>query len=166
MRQNLKKQLGKESVVIKRSRSAFPSNTGGATYFYVNITTTVVKNLESRDTGDNQHSHLTSAKLVRYNRYVVNEMEDNVSTPIKPLGDRVVAVREEAKTQTASGIYLPDNAKEKPVVAEVKAVGGDVKNVKVGDRIVYKEYSTTDLKIDGTEYLVVREEDILATVVG
>ena len=52
------------------------------------------------------------------------------------------------------------------IVAEVKAVGGDVKNVKVGDRIVYKEYSTTDLKIDGTEYLVVREEDILATVVG
>lgn len=103
---------------------------------------------------------------MRYNRYVVNEMEDNVSTPIKPLGDRVVAVHEEAKTQTASGIYLPDNAKEKPVVAEVKAVGGDVKNVKVGDRIVYKEYSTTDLKIDGTEYLVVREEDILATVVG
>ena len=115
---------------------------------------------------NNQHSHLTSANLLRYNRYVVNEMEDNVSTPIKPLGDRVVAVREEAKTQTVSGIYLPDNAKEKPVVAEVKAVGGDVKNVKVGDRIVYKEYSTTDLKIDGTEYLVVREEDILAMVVG
>ena len=115
---------------------------------------------------NNQHSHLTSANLLRYNRYVVNEMEDNVSTPIKPLGDRVVAVREEAKTQTVSGIYLPDNAKEKPVVAEVKAVGGDVKNVKVGDRIVYKEYSTTDLKIDGTEYLIVREEDILATVVG
>lgn len=115
---------------------------------------------------NNQHSHLTSANLLRYNKCIVNEMEDNVSTPIKPLGDRVVAVREEAKTQTASGIYLPDNAKEKPVVAEVKAVGGDVKNVKVGDRIVYKEYSTTDLKIDGTEYLVVREEDILATVVG
>ena len=53
----------------------------------------------------------------------------------------------------------------KPVVAEVKAVGGEVKNVKVGDKIVYKEYSTTDLKIDGTEYLIVREEDILATVV-
>ena len=65
-----------------------------------------------------------------------NEMEDDMSTPIQPLGDRVVAVREEAKTQTASGIYLPDNAKEKPVVAEVKAVGGDVKNVKLGDKIV------------------------------
>ena len=84
-----------------------------------------------------------------------------MSVPIQPLGDRVVAVREEAKTQTASGLYLPDSSKEKPVVAEVKAIGGDVKNVKVGD----KEYSTTDLKIDGTEYLIVREEDILATVV-
>jgi len=92
-------------------------------------------------------------------------MEDDMDTPIKPLGDRVVAVREEAKTQTASGLYLPDSSKEKPVVAEVKAVGGDVKHVKVGDKIVYKEYSTTDLKIDGTEYLIVREEDILATVV-
>ena len=88
-----------------------------------------------------------------------------MDTPIKPLGDRVVAVREEAKTQTASGLYLPDSSKEKPVVAEVKVVGGDVKNVNVGDKIVYKEYSTTDLKIDGTEYLIVREEDILATVV-
>lgn len=87
-----------------------------------------------------------------------------MSTPIKPLADRVVAVREEAKTQTASGIYLPDNAKEKPVLAEVKAVGGDVKHVKVGDKIVYKEYSTTELKIDNVEYLIVKEEDILATV--
>ena len=102
---------------------------------------------------------------MRYNRFIVNEMEDIVSVPIQPLGDRVVAVREEAKTQTASGIYLPDNAKEKPVIAEIKAVGGNVKNVKIGDRIIYKEYSTTDLKIDGTEYLIVREEDILATVV-
>ena len=87
-----------------------------------------------------------------------------MSTPIKPLADRVVAVREEAKTQTASGIYLPDNAKEKPVVAEVKAVGADVKDVKVGDKIIYKEYSTTELKIDSVEYLIVKEEDILATI--
>lgn len=87
-----------------------------------------------------------------------------MTTPIQPLGDRVVAVREEAKTQTASGIYLPDSSKEKPVVAVVKAVGGAVKDVKVGDKIVYKEYSTTDLKIDSVEYLIVREEDILATV--
>jgi len=88
----------------------------------------------------------------------------HMSTPIKPLADRVVAVREEAKTQTASGIYLPDNAKEKPVVAEVKAVGPDVKGIKVGDKIIYKEYSTTDITIDNVEYLIVKEEDVLATV--
>lgn len=87
-----------------------------------------------------------------------------MSTPIKPLADRVVAVREEARTQTASGIYLPDNAKEKPVVAQVRAVGPDVKTLKVGDKIIYKEYSTTELKIDATEYILVKEEDVLATV--
>ena len=87
-----------------------------------------------------------------------------MSTPITPLADRIVAVREEAKTQTASGIYLPDSSKEKPVIAEVKAVGSDVKNVKVSDKIIYKEYSTAELKIDGVEYLIVKEEDVLATV--
>jgi len=87
-----------------------------------------------------------------------------MSTPIKPLADRVVAVREEAQTKTASGIYLPDSAKEKPVVAKVVAVGPDVKAVKANDKIVYKEYSPTELKINGTEYLIVKEEDILATV--
>lgn len=86
-----------------------------------------------------------------------------MTVPIKPLADRVVAVREEAKTQTASGIYLPDNAKEKPVMAEVKVVGPDVKGIKVGDKIIYKEYSTTELKVDGVEYLIVKEEDVLAT---
>lgn len=86
-----------------------------------------------------------------------------MNTPIKPLADRVVAVRDEAKTQTASGIYLPDNAKEKPVLAVVKAIGPDVKGIKVNDKIIYKEYSTTELKIDGVEYLIVKEEDVLAT---
>lgn len=88
-----------------------------------------------------------------------------MNIPIKPLADRVVAVREEAKTQTASGIYLPDSSKERPVLAVVQAVGDDVKHIKTGDKIVYKEYSTTELKVDGVEYLIVREEDILATVV-
>jgi chaperonin GroES len=87
-----------------------------------------------------------------------------MTTPIKPLADRVVAVREVAATKTASGIYLPDNAKEKPVVAKVEAIGPDVKNIKVGERIIYKDYSTTELKIDGTDYLIVKEEDVLATV--
>lgn len=87
-----------------------------------------------------------------------------MSTPIKPLADRVVAVREAAQTKTASGIYLPDNAKEKPVVAIVEAVGPDVTGIKKGDRILYKEYSTTEIKIDTTEYLIVKEEDILGTL--
>lgn len=87
-----------------------------------------------------------------------------MSSPIKPLGDRVVATREEAQTKTASGLYLPDNAKEKPVLAKVVATGKDVKHVKVADKILYKEYSTTEIKIDGVEYLIVKEEDILGTV--
>ncbi len=87
-----------------------------------------------------------------------------MSSPIKPLADRIVAVREEAQTKTASGLYLPDNAKEKPVIAKVVAVGSTVKNLKVGDKIVYKEYSTTELKIDKEEYLIIKEEDVLATV--
>lgn len=87
-----------------------------------------------------------------------------MNTPIKPLADRVVAVREVISNKTASGLYLPDNAKEKPVVAKVVAVGPDVKSLKVEDKIVYKEYSTTDLKINNVEYLIVKEEDVLATV--
>ena len=87
-----------------------------------------------------------------------------MSSPIKPLGDRVVAVKEEAKTKTASGLYLPDNAKEKPVLAKIIAVGKEVKSVKDGDKILYKEYTTTEIKIDGTEYLIVKEEDILGTL--
>lgn len=87
-----------------------------------------------------------------------------MSTPIKPLADRVVAVREEARNQTASGIFLPDSSKEKPVVAEVKAVGPDVKGLKVGDKILHKQYPVEEIKINGVEYLIIKEEDILATV--
>lgn len=87
-----------------------------------------------------------------------------MSSIIKPLADRVVAVREEAQAKTASGIYLPDTAKEKPVIASIKAIGPDVKSLKIGDKIIYREYSTTDLKINGTEYLIIKEEDVLATL--
>lgn len=87
-----------------------------------------------------------------------------MKTPIKPLADRVVAVREAAKTQTTSGIYLPDNAKEQPVLAVVQAVGPKVTTLKVGDKIIYKEYSTTEIKVDTVDYIIVKEEDVLATV--
>lgn len=87
-----------------------------------------------------------------------------MSVPIQPLADYVVAQGEEASTKTASGLYLPDNAQEKPKTAKVLAVGKDVKQVKTGDRIIYKSYSTTDIKLGQDEYILVKEEDVLATV--
>ena len=87
-----------------------------------------------------------------------------MSAPLQPLGDYVVAVGEEAETKTASGLYLPDKAQEKPKTAKVVAVGKAVGQVKVGDRIVYKSYSTTEVKVGSEEYILVKEEDILATV--
>lgn len=87
-----------------------------------------------------------------------------MSVKIQPLADYVVASQEEAETKTASGLYLPDKAQEKPKVAKVLAVGKNVKEVKVGNRIVYKSYSTTDVKIGSDEYILIKEEDILATV--
>ena len=87
-----------------------------------------------------------------------------MSIPIQPLADYVVAQAEEAQSKTASGLYLPDNAQEKPKVAKVLAVGKDAKQVKVGDKIIYKSYSTTDVKLGRDEYILVKEEDILATV--
>ncbi len=83
---------------------------------------------------------------------------------INPLADWVVAQALKAEAKTASGLYLPDNVKEKSKIATVLAVGKDVKTLKKGEKILYKEYSTTEVKIDGTEYILVKEEDILATV--
>jgi len=87
-----------------------------------------------------------------------------MSTPLQPLGDYVVAVGEVAATKTNSGLYIPENAAEKPLTAKVVAIGKDAKHVKVGDRIVYKSYSTTDVTVGGDAYILVKEEDILATV--
>ena len=87
-----------------------------------------------------------------------------MSSKLQPLASWIVAEPEEAVTKTASGIYLPDKAAEKPKVAKVVSVGKDVKEIKAGDRIVYKSYSTTDVKVDGADYLLVKEEDVIATV--
>jgi chaperonin GroES len=83
---------------------------------------------------------------------------------LSPLKDWVVAEQEEAVTKTASGLYLPDKAAEKPKIAKVVKVGKEVKEIKTGDRIVYKSYSTTEVKVNDKEYILVKEEDILATV--
>jgi len=87
-----------------------------------------------------------------------------MSVNIKPLADRVVAEPVEAASKTASGLYLPGGAQEKPKVAKVVAVGPDVKNIKVGENILYEDYSNTDVKVDGKSYIIVKEEKVLATV--
>tara|TARA_B100000963_G_C22605455_1_gene662288 strand:- start:1225 stop:1500 length:276 start_codon:yes stop_codon:yes gene_type:complete len=87
---------------------------------------------------------------------------------IKPLADRVLVKPLEAETKTASGIIIPDNAKEKPQKAIVVAVGdGNTDHkmtVKVGDTVLYGKYSGTELKFDGMDYLIMSEKDILAIV--
>ncbi len=85
--------------------------------------------------------------------------------PLQPLGDRIVAQREDTESRTATGLYLPDDAKEKSQVAKVLAVGADVKQLETGDRIVVREYSTTDIKVDNVKYFIVKEEDVLAKLV-
>jgi chaperonin GroES len=91
---------------------------------------------------------------------------------IRPLGDRVVIKKLEAEETTKSGIVLPGTAKEKPQEAEVVAVGPggyvdgkEVKmEVKVGDKVIISKYSGTEVKLDGVEYTIVRQDDILAVV--
>ncbi len=87
-----------------------------------------------------------------------------MSVPITPLADYVVAQPEEAAAKTASGLYLPDNAQEKPKTSKVLAVGKDIKSVKVGDRIIYGGYTNADVKLDGKDYQLIKEENIYATV--
>lgn len=91
---------------------------------------------------------------------------------IKPLGDRVVVCAAEVEETTKSGLILPGSAKEKPQVAEVVAVGPGgtvdgkevVMSVKVGDRVIIAKYTGTEIKCDGREYTIVRNDDILAIV--
>lgn len=82
---------------------------------------------------------------------------------LKPLKDRVVAKKEQPLEKTKSGILLGE-AKEKPAYAVIESVGPDVKTVKPGEKIIIKDYTATELKIDNTDYLIVKEDDILATL--
>ena len=87
---------------------------------------------------------------------------------IKPLSDRVLIEPMAAETKTASGLYIPETAKEKPQQGKVVAVGSGKKDhemtVKVGDTVLYGKYSGTELKLEGTDYLMMREDDILAII--
>lgn len=88
-----------------------------------------------------------------------------MSVKVQPQADYVVAQAEEAQTKTASGLYLPPSATEKPKVAHVVAIGSDVDEVKVGDRILYKnEFEAVNVKVDGEAYIVIYKKNIIATV--
>ena len=87
---------------------------------------------------------------------------------IQPLADRVLIQPAEAEQKTASGIIIPDTAKEKPQRGTVVAVGKGTKDhemtVKEGDNVLYGKYSGTEIDIDGTKYLIMKESDILAII--
>ncbi len=94
---------------------------------------------------------------------------------IRPLHDRVIVQRWEEERQTPGGIVIPDTAAEKPVKGEVVAVGrgkildnGENRplDLKVGDKVLFGKYSGTEVKVDGVEYLVMREDDIMAVLEG
>jgi len=98
-----------------------------------------------------------------------------VSVPIKPLEDRIVVKALEAETTTASGLVIPDTAKEKPQEGEVLAVGqGRIDDngnrvpldVTVGDKVIYSKYGGTEVKYAGEDYLILSARDILAVVVS
>ena len=87
---------------------------------------------------------------------------------IKPLSDRVLVLPNPAEEKTAGGLFIPDTAKEKPLVGKVVAVGpgtAEIKmEVKEGDTVLYGKFAGTELNIDGVDYLIMRQNDILATV--
>lgn len=97
-----------------------------------------------------------------------------MASKIKPLQDRVIVKRMDESEQMRGGLYIPDTAKEKPQEGEVIAVGpGKVENgnkieltVKVGDKVLFGKYSGTEVKLDGDEYLIMREDDILGIIEG
>ena len=92
---------------------------------------------------------------------------------IRPLSDRLVVKRINAETKTSGGLYIPETATEKPQQAEVVAVGpgktlenGNIQkmSVKVGEKILFSKYSGTEVKVNGTEFLVMREDDVMGVV--
>ena len=91
-----------------------------------------------------------------------------MSVNFKPLADRVLVEPVQAETKTASGIIIPDTAKEKPQEGTVVAVGTGKKDepmtVKVGDKVLYGKYSGTELKLEGNDYLIIKEADLLGIV--
>lgn len=101
-------------------------------------------------------------------------MAPKMTTKIRPLGDRILVRRIEESEQVQGGIIIPDTAKEKPTQGEIMAVGAGRKTeegkimpleVKPGDRVLMSKYAGTEVKIDGEEYLILREDDVLGILV-
>jgi chaperonin GroES len=96
------------------------------------------------------------------------------STLLRPLGDKILIKRDEAQTKTASGIFLPETSKEKPMTATIEAVGTGALNtetgeriplaVKKGERILISKWAGTEVKLNDKEYLIIAEDDILAVI--
>lgn len=95
-------------------------------------------------------------------------------TTVRPLGDKILVKRDEAASKTESGIFLPETSKDKPKTGVIEAVGTGNLNtdtgeripltLKKGDRIIFTSYSGTEIKLDGTEYLMMSEDDVLAVI--
>jgi chaperonin GroES len=84
---------------------------------------------------------------------------------IQPLFDKVLIKPQKVEEKTAGGIYIPDTAKQdKPQIGEIIAIGKDVKDVKIGQNIVFAKYSPTEITLESEDYLIVKEEDILAII--
>lgn len=87
---------------------------------------------------------------------------------VKPLSDRVLVLPNSAEEKTAGGLFIPDTAKEKPLSGKVVAVGPGTKEVemevKVGDQVLYGKYAGQELSVDGTDYLIMKQADILAII--
>ncbi len=101
-------------------------------------------------------------------------MAKNSKASVRPLHDKILVKRDEAETKTASGIFLPETSKDKPKTGTIEAVGDGALNtdtgeripltVKKGDRVIFTSYAGTEIKLDGTDYLMMSEDDVLAVI--
>ncbi|MEK7703039.1 MAG: co-chaperone GroES [Nitrospirota bacterium] len=91
-------------------------------------------------------------------------MATQTAVKFKPLKDRVFISYSAELEKTASGLYIPDAAKEKPQKGQIEAIGDEVKNVKVGEVVLFDKYSGSKITIDSQEYLILKEEDILGII--
>jgi len=124
--------------------------------------------LESAHADTYKHIHGGTATHLK-----LNEGATTMSTKVRPLHDRVIVRRLDEVEKSAGGIIIPDTAKEKPVEGEVISAGkgkimenGDVRplDVKKGDKVIFSKYAGTEIKLDGKEFLMMREDDILGVI--